>query len=304
LEDRARLNRYRTAFLYAAKSKFASEAERLARQSQLNSNPPTPGSILVTDENETWSVIQPTLASADANEDGLALKKMIAAGTGLPLHFLAEPESATRTTAEAAGGPTFRRFEQRQRYFMWLINDVLQAVIRRRARVDRHMPASPEFELTGADISARDNVSLAMATTNLVNSLVILRDRQMLDDSEFLRLIYRFMGESVDVDEMLARGKAAGPPLIPSPVFGGGQGGGPSVDTNPDKHDPTPQAPKGAPKQPTPAALRRSSIPKPAKKNLNRSNSHAQYDLKARCHPGRRNSLSQTPGICFPNSPL
>jgi hypothetical protein len=84
------------------------------------------------------------------------------------------------------------------------------------------MPAAPEFELTGADISARDNVSLAMATTNLVNSLVILRDRQMIDDSEFLRLVYRFAGEAVDVDEMLARGKAAGPPLIPSPIPGGG----------------------------------------------------------------------------------
>jgi len=215
LEDRARLNRFRTAFMYAVKAQFVSEAERLARQAQLNSNPPTPGSILVTDSNETWEVIQPKLEADQAGEDGLALKKMIAAGTGLPLHFLAEPESATRTTAEAAGGPTFRRFEQRQRYFMWLVNDVLQAVIRRRSKVDRHMPAAPEFELTGADISARDNVSLAMATTNLVNSLTILRDRQMIDDSEFLRLVYRFAGETVDVDEMLARGKKAGPPLVP-----------------------------------------------------------------------------------------
>ena len=231
LEDRARLNRYRTAFLYNVKSKFSSEAERLSRQAQLNSVPPSPGSILVTDENETWSVIQPTLASADANEDGLSLKKMIAAGTGLPLHFLAEPESATRTTAEAAGGPTFRRFEQRQRYFMWLVNDILQAVIRRRSMVDRHMPANPDFELTGADISARDNISLAMAASNLVNSLTILRDRQMMDDSEFLRLVYRFLGESVDVDEMLARGKAAGPAVTPSPGVpaGRGQGEGPGV---------------------------------------------------------------------------
>ena len=221
LEDRARLNRYRTAFLYAVKSKFTSEAERLARQAQLNSSPPSPGSILVTDENETWSVIQPALGSADANEDGLALKKMIAAGTGLPLHFLAEPESATRTTAEAAGGPTFRRFEQRQRYFMWLVNDVLQAVIRRRARVDHHMPANPDFELSGADISARDNISLAMAASNLVNSLTILRDRQMLDDSEFLRLVYRFLGESVDVDEMLGRGRAAGAVDLPDPKGSG-----------------------------------------------------------------------------------
>jgi hypothetical protein len=213
LEDRARLNRYRTAFLYTVQSKFASEAERLARQQQLNATPPSPGSILVIDENEIWSVIEPKLAAGEANEDGLALKKMIAAGTGLPLHFLAEPESATRTTAEAAGGPTFRRFEQRQNYFMWLVNDILSIVVRRRAMVDRHLPAAPDFEVTGADISARDNVSLGMAVSNIVNSLAVLRDRQMIDDSEFLRLAYRFAGETVEVDELLAAGRKAGPPL-------------------------------------------------------------------------------------------
>jgi len=213
LEDRARLNRYRTAFLYTVQSRFASEAERLSRQQQLNATPPSPGSILVIDENEVWSVIEPKLAAGEANEDGLALKKMIAAGAGLPLHFLAEPESATRTTAEAAGGPTFRRFEQRQNYFMWLVNDILSIVVRRRAMVDRHLPAGPDFEVTGADISARDNVSLGMAVSNIVNSLAVLRDRQMIDDSEFLRLAYRFAGETVEVDELLAAGRKAGPPL-------------------------------------------------------------------------------------------
>ena len=235
LEDRARLNRFRTAFLYTVKSRFTSEAERLARQAQLNAAPPTPGSILVTDENENWTVIAPNLAASDANEDGLALKKMIAAGAGLPLHFLAEPESATRTTAEAAGGPTFRRFEQRQRYFMWLVNDILKAVIRRRAMVDRRMPSSPEFELSGADISSRDNVSLAMAAASMVNSLVALRDRQMIDDSEFLRLVYRFAGETANVDEMLARGRAAGPAFFPPSAPGAGTqaGGGVAISTPP-----------------------------------------------------------------------
>jgi hypothetical protein len=218
LEDRARLNRYRTSFLYNVKSKFASEAERLSRQQQLNATPPTPGSILVTDENETWSVIEPKLDSSDAAEDGLALKKMIASGSGIPLHFLAEPESATRTTAEAAGGPTYRRFEQRQRYFMWLVNDIISIAVRRRSMVDHHLPSTPDFEVTGADISARDNVSLGMAVSNIVNSLAVLRDRQMIDDSEFLRLTYRFAGETAEIDELLAAGRHAGPPLgIPPP---------------------------------------------------------------------------------------
>ena len=210
LEDRARLNRFRTAFLYVVKAKFSSEAERRARQTALNAAPPSPGSILVTDENETWEALHPRLESEDAGQDGLALKKMLAAGAGIPMHFLAEPEGSTRTTAEAAGGPTNRHFEQRQRFFIWLLGDLLRAVVNRRARVDSRVSRKAEISVTGADISARDNISLAMAASNMLTVLQDIRDRGMIDDAEMLRLVYRFCGESVDVEEMLKRGRAAG----------------------------------------------------------------------------------------------
>jgi len=211
LEDRARLNRFRTAFLYVVKARFSSEAERRARQSALNAAPPSPGSILVTDEGENWEMLNPELASDEAGTDGLALKKMICAGAGIPLHFLAEPEGSTRTTAEAAGGPTYRHYEQRQRFFLWMLSDLLKAVVARRARVDGRVSRRAEIALHGADISARDNVSLAMASNNVLPALRELRDRGLIDDAEMLRLAYRFCGETVDVEEMLARGQAAKP---------------------------------------------------------------------------------------------
>ena len=210
LEDRARLNRYRTAFLYVVRSRFNSEAERITRQNMLNLQAPQPGSILVVDKEEEWSVLSARLESDEAGTDGLALKKMIAAGAGVPLHFLAEPESATRTTAESAGGPTYRHFEQRQRYFLWVINDVLRVVANRRALVDRRLPRGVDFELMASDISARDNLALSMAASNLVRNLEVLRDRGLIDDAEFLRLAYKFAGEPVEIDEMLRRGSRAG----------------------------------------------------------------------------------------------
>ena len=162
LEDRARLNHFRTAFLYVVKARFTSEAERRARQSALNAMPPSPGSILVTDENEAWEALHPRLESDDSGQDGLALKKMIAAGAGIPLHFLAEPEGSTRTTAEAAGGPTYRHFEQRQRFFLWLLTDLLRAVVNRRSLVDTHI--SRRAEVTphrGGYLRARQRLPLA-----------------------------------------------------------------------------------------------------------------------------------------------
>ncbi|MCI0521836.1 MAG: hypothetical protein L0Z70_16445 [Chloroflexi bacterium] len=210
LEDRARLNRYRQSFLYVVKARFTSQAERLARQAEINANPPNPGSILVTDESESWETLAPQLASFEAAEDGLALKKMIAAGSGNPLHFLAEPESATRTTAEAAGGPTFRHYEQRQQRFLWMMADLAQAALQRRALVDRSVSARAKVTVRGADITARDNQTLAAAAAAAVAAFGGLRDRGLIDDAELLRLAYRFAGEVADAQDLLrrARGQA------------------------------------------------------------------------------------------------
>ncbi len=210
LEDRARLNRFRNAFLYVVKANFASEAERAARQAALTTHPPQPGSILVADGSESWEVLSPKLESHEAATDGTALKKMIAAGSGIPLHFLAEPESATRTTAEAAGGATFRHFEQRQKYFLWILQDILRVVVARRWLVDQRSKKKPEIEIRGADISARDNVSLGMAGAHITGVLETLRDRNLIDNEELLRLVYRFIGEYVDAPEMLRRARAEG----------------------------------------------------------------------------------------------
>ena len=215
LEDRARLNRFRTAFLYIVKGVFNSEAERVARQQQLNANPPNPGSILVTNDSEAWDTLSARLDSKEANEDGLSIKKMIASGAGLPMHFLAEPESATRTTAEASGGPTYRHFEQRQLFFKYVLSDILRVALRRRAMVEKKLDPRAPFEIQAGDISARDNISLAIAASNIISAVSTLRDRNLIDDAEMLRMIYRFCGEPIDIEDMLDRGKKA--PKVENP---------------------------------------------------------------------------------------
>ena len=212
LEDRMRLNRFRNAFIYRVKAAFTSEAARRTRQLELAANPPSPGSILVTDESEDWSVISPKLEALDAQTDGLALKKMIAAGAGVPMHFLAEPEGATRTTAEAAGGPTHRKFEQRQRFFLWLLRDLLSVVLQRRALVDGRVDPKATVAVHGADISARDNVALAQSGELIGGLFENLYQAGLIDAREYLRVVYRFVGEEADLDVLLAR---AGLPEAP-----------------------------------------------------------------------------------------
>jgi hypothetical protein len=206
LEDRVRLNRFRQIFLYVVKAKFKDETERATRQATLNSNPPNPGTILVTDDSEEWSVINPQLDAADANTDGLAIKKMIATGAGIPLHFMAEPEGTNKTTAESAGGPTFRHFEQRQEFFTWLVKDVARVVIRRRATVDKRVKGDAPVDVRGADLSSRDSIALAQASAEIINAFTGLYEKGLIDGSELVRLAYRFAGETVDIQALLDRG--------------------------------------------------------------------------------------------------
>jgi len=215
LEDRVRLNHYRQAFMYILSGEYANESDRLAEQARLNAAPPPSGSILVTDRSKTWGVLNPQLASFEAGEDGLAIKKHIAVGSGNPLHFLAEPEGETRTTAAASGSPTFRHYEQRQLYFLSFVTDMLGVVRRRRIATGGRISATEDIVVRGGDISGRDNAALALAAVQIVASFAVLRDRGLIDDAELLRLSYRFAGELVDVEEMLERGAKAPPPKVP-----------------------------------------------------------------------------------------
>ena len=208
LEDRARLNKYRNSFLYIVKTQLKSEAERIARQNQLNARPLTPGSILVTTDAEEWTIESAGLESGDAGEDGLAIKKQIAAGAGIPLHFLAEPESQSKTSAEAAGGATYRTFEQRQKTFLWILEQIIRAAMRRRRLVDHSFPSEAEFRLIGADIYEQDNNTLSTAAATMANVCTQLRKLGYISQEEYIRLVYKMAGESPDAGMVLAEGAA------------------------------------------------------------------------------------------------
>ena len=195
LEDRVRLNHFRNAFVYVVKARFANENARRLRQMQLASQPPSAGSILVCDESEEWSVLSPKLEALDASTDGLAIKKMIAAGVGIPLHFLAEPESSTKTTAESAGHPSYRRFEERQRVLCWILEDLLRVVLIRKAAFDPSLNPNAKIIVRGGDIHSRDNLELARAGQHMADMTLRMHEKGMIDAPEALRLIYRFIAE-------------------------------------------------------------------------------------------------------------
>ncbi len=140
--------------------------------------------------------MSPELDSFEASQDGMAIKKMIAAGVALPLHFLAEPESSTRTTAESAGLAVFKHLEQRQQVLFAIVCELAGLAVRRRAMVDRKVKADADIAVTGAEVCVRDNAALAGAAVQAMKAFGALRERGLIDDRELLRLVYRFSGET------------------------------------------------------------------------------------------------------------
>ncbi len=141
LEDRVRINRYKSTFLWQVTVKNAGPGV-LERKRAQYLRPPAPGSVIVTDEFEEWKAVHPAIEAADAFPDGRAMRLMVAAGAGIPLHFLAEGESATRATAREMGTPTYRHYAHRRLEFCAMLVDLCGWALRRAQALGRGEPGA------------------------------------------------------------------------------------------------------------------------------------------------------------------
>jgi hypothetical protein len=205
LEDRVRVNRYKNAFLWHVKLTGAGPGDVEAKQAQY-SKPPSPGSVIVTDETEEWSPVQPKIQAEDVKDDGKALRLMVAAGAGLPLHFLAEGESATRATAREMVGPTVRHYERRQQFFGGVLVDVVEKALYR-ARVQGRLPHIPhggyQVGYRVCELTEEDNLRVAQAAKEIIEYLRQMRDAGWITKRKAVEMAYKFAGEVVDVEGLL-----------------------------------------------------------------------------------------------------
>lgn len=194
LENRARLNQFRTAFMYVIKGAYNNEVDRANREKHLNANPPKSGSVLVLNSTngEDWGILSASLDAFDASQDGTAIKKMILDGIGHPMHWHAEPEGATQTTADAAGTPTFRTLEEMQDDFFNMLIEMAEVAIEVKGL---KLAEGQTIWIEGPDITERDNAALALALGRAYPQLADLLDRDGIDDKEFLRLVYKMFAE-------------------------------------------------------------------------------------------------------------
>jgi hypothetical protein len=212
LEDRVRVNRHKNAFLWHVKLTGAQAGDIQQKQAQY-AKPPSPGSVIVTDETEEWSPVQPKIEAEDVKDDGKALRLMVASGAGIPLHYLAEGESATRATAREMVGPTVRHYEHRQLFFCNVLIDVAEkAAYRAQVAGKLTTPKGGDLRLTAtvSDLREEDNLQTAQAAHEIVEYLVAMKEQGWITKRKAMEMAYRFAGEMVDVEDMLEELAAGG----------------------------------------------------------------------------------------------
>ena len=163
LTDRVRINKYKGAFLWDIQLTGA-DAKTIDRKRMQYAYPPEPGSIIVHNESEQWSAVQPQIEAGDAAADGRAIKMMIAMGAGLPEHYLAEGGEVNRATAAEMGLPTFRKFQRRQDTFGLVIRAIVDRVLEEAVRAGA-LPAGIDraYRVVFPELAPGDNRELAAA---------------------------------------------------------------------------------------------------------------------------------------------
>ena len=215
LEDRVRLNAAVRAFLWVvnAPPRVRSQLAEQFRQ------PPEPGSVIVADEAEKWSVVAPSLHANDAAQDGRAMRWMIAAGgPGIALLDLGEGEDSTLATGAVMQEQKRRFLRRRQRVLAHLLADLALTAWRRRAALIGAGEGAQEFTAAdivahAPDISPEDNAQLAAAAAQMVaalQGLAALHGEGAAFRGMALRLFARFAGETLpaaECDRILAEGR-------------------------------------------------------------------------------------------------
>lgn len=205
LTDRVRINKYKAAFLWDVTLQGA-DKKTIDRKKMEYAYPPEPGSVIIHNEAERWTAVEPKIQADDASEDGRAIKLMVAVGATLPEHYLSDGENGNRATASEMSLPTLLKFKRRQRVMRYLLTRILDRVIAEAQRVGKLGPrTNTRYEITFPEIDAQESATLAGSMNALVQALTVAKSQGWVSDETAMRLLFEFAGEDVDVHEELAK---------------------------------------------------------------------------------------------------
>lgn len=201
LEDRVRLHAAVRSFLWFVRVR----SDLVEKKRGDYAVAPEAGSVVVHDDAEEWEVKSPNLQGSDASHDLESTRRMIYSGSSFPPHWFGE-KGSNRAEAVAMQRPAERHLLRRQRYFVYMLQDMLYHGYERARMIEGvrvpSLPSKKHFELfTPAvpDVSRTDNKELADAADTLTR---VWRGLALEEEPKsrtlttvLLTQLFRFMGE-------------------------------------------------------------------------------------------------------------
>lgn len=209
LQDRVRINWASRVWLWFVKV----PANKVQDKKVQYARPPEPGSIIVHDDGEEWDMKSPSINARDVSADGKAIRYMIAAGAGVPLHMLSEAEGTNLATATAQMDTAARHYRNRQQVMAHILTDLTLHAYAHWRSTKPNPPrscTSADIKLTLPEIVRDDNQSLSTAGREIVAMLADLRDQlaqagiPITDDlnRRTVDMAFRFAGEILTREEI------------------------------------------------------------------------------------------------------
>ncbi|MBI3733829.1 MAG: hypothetical protein HY259_10305, partial [Chloroflexi bacterium] len=132
---------------------------------------------------------------------GRALRMMLAAGAGVPLHMLGDPDTTARATAGDATRGMLSHYRTRQLELIEMVSEVIErAALRAQAAGRLVMPRGGlQLQAQVQELTREDNLLLAQAAEAIVKALEAARANGWVDDATAQALMLKFAGESATV---------------------------------------------------------------------------------------------------------
>ena len=203
LKDRVRFNKLRTE-LAVVDIEIDDDAKVSEMQAKYDAKPPTGGAINVHGKGHKTTFPAANIQAYDAEPDGKAIRLAFAAGANIPLHFLAEGSSATRSTAAEMGDPTHRHYRMRQKDFVGILRGIVTEAWRRYEQVNGLDPLEDlQIDAEAPDVSRADNKAMADAAKTIVEAFAQMKAEGWITDELAVRLTFKFAGEILEEEEIL-----------------------------------------------------------------------------------------------------
>lgn len=205
LTDRVRINKFKAAFLWDV-SLTGADKKTIDRKKMEYAYPPEPGSVIIHNEAEKWTAVEPNINAGDASEDGRQIKLMVAIGATLPEHYLADGDNGNRATATEMSLPTLLKFKRRQRIVKYMLQRILDRVIEEAIKAGKLGPrVDTSYTITFPEIDSGEHQTLANATNLLVQALSNAKAQGWISSETAMRMIFEFCGEEVDIAEEIRK---------------------------------------------------------------------------------------------------